>query len=221
MTTAITWRALRGVLLCSAITITLCACKRPDLAPATGPAPAASTAAMAAVQGASAPAAAPPPPAPPLLQPTHPLDGLTASEFSAVVKLLQGSKLADDKSFFPLIELFEPDKAAVLAWKDGDPLVRRAYVNFKGLQGTQEALVNLSTAKVEKVGRLTSEPMVMLEEFMGSMNLALADPGFVAGLALRGFKPADVFCLPLTAGNFLQQADKGKRLMKVHLHGQR
>ena len=207
MTEAKAWRA-RLLALCSALALS--ACDRPALLPVPAPAPAAAAASAPAAAASAAPArpvaAAPP---------GHPLDGLTAAEFSAVVKLLQDAKLADDKRFFPLIELFEPDKAAVLAWQPGDPLQRRAYVNFKGPQGTQEALVNLSTAKVEKVGRLSSEPMVMLEEFMGSMNLALADPGFVAGLALRGFKPADVFCLPLTAGDFLQQAEKGKRLMKV------
>lgn len=147
--------------------------------------------------------------------PRHPLDGLSAAEIGAVVKALRDAGLTDDKSFFPLIELHEPDKAAVLGWKAGDPLQRQAYVNFKGLQGTQEALVDIGAARVLRVGPLAGEPMIMLEEFMGSMTAALADPGFIAALGRRGFKPTDVFCLPLTAGNFLQQAEKGKRLMKV------
>ena len=176
-------------------------------------APPADAAALAA-PSIAAPSVAATAPAVPAL-PTHPLDGLTATEIKAVLKILSDAGLTDEKSFFPLIELQEPDKAAVLAWKEGDPLQRQAHINFKGPKGTQEALVDISAARVQRVGALAGEPMIMLEEFMGSMNDALADPAFVAALALRGFKPEDVFCLPLTAGNFLQQAEKGKRLMKI------
>ena len=145
----------------------------------------------------------------------HPLDGLTADEISKVAQILLDNKLTDDKSFFPLIELSEPLKADVLAWKEGSPLARTAYVNFKGLKGAQEALVSISGNKVLKVGKLKGEPMLLLEEFMSSMQIALADKTFVKGLEKRSLKADDVFCLPLTAGNFLQQSDKGKRLMKV------
>jgi primary-amine oxidase len=210
MTAPARWLGVMGVLLGGTALLNACnkAPEPPTAMPSAMPAPAeppvVASAASAAAIGPGATAAAP-----------HPLDGLNADEITAVVKILRDAKLADDKSFFPLIELFEPEKSAVLAWKEGDPLVRRAYVNFKGLQGTQEALVNIGTARVEQVGRLSGEPMILLEEFMGSMNTALADAGFVAALARRGFKPPDVFCLPLTAGNFLQQAEKGRRLMKV------
>ena len=161
---------------------------------------------------AAAPAAAP---SPPKAVATHPLDGLTADEMIAVVKILRDAKATDDKSFFPLIELSEPLKETVLAWKSGEPLLRKAYVNFKGLKGTQEALVNITERKIERIAALAGEPMIMLEEFMSAMQVALEDKSFIAALATRNLKPDDTFCLPLTAGNFLQQTDKGKRLMKV------
>jgi primary-amine oxidase len=151
----------------------------------------------------------------PKAQVTHPLDGLTADELSRTVAILLNAKLTDDKSFFPLIELVEPLKGDVLAWKEGSPMVRKAYVNFKGLEGPQEALVNITEFKVEKVGKLAGEPMLMLEEFVSSMRIALENQEFVAALGKRNLKPDEVFCLPLTAGNFLQQSEKGKRLMKV------
>ncbi len=191
------------------VALALSACSR-----APEPASVASAAATPEKEAPAASAAAPTPPVVPTL-PTHPLDGLTASEITAVLAVLRDAGLTDDRSFFPLIELHEPDKAAVLSWKQGDPLQRQAYVNFKGLNGAQEALVDLSSKRVVRMGPLTGEPMILLEEFMGSMNVALADPAFIAALARRSLKPADVFCLPLTAGNFLQQAEKGKRLMKV------
>ncbi len=145
----------------------------------------------------------------------HPLDGLTPAEISKVVQILLDNKLTDDKSFFPLIELSEPLKADVLAWQEGSPLTRMAYVNFKGVKGAQEALVSITDSRVLKVGKLRGEPMLMLEEFLSSMQIALADPIFVKALEKRKLKPEDMFCLPLTAGNFLQQSEKGKRLMKI------
>ncbi len=152
---------------------------------------------------------------PPKVVAAHPLDGLTSDEMIAVVNILRDAKATDDKSFFPLIELSEPLKETVLAWKPGEALMRKAYVNFKGLNGTQEALVNITGRKVEKIAALAGEPMIMLEEFMSAMQVALEDKAFVVALAKRNLKPDDTFCLPLTAGNFLQQTEKGKRLMKV------
>jgi primary-amine oxidase len=145
----------------------------------------------------------------------HPLDGLSADEFKQVVKLLQDNKLTDEKSFFPLIELAEPDKAEVLAWSPGSAFSRKVMVNFSGLKGPQEAELDLTAGKIVRVGPLKGEAMVTLEEFMGSMKIALDNPQFAEALAKRGFKPDAVFCLPLTAGNFLQQHEKGKRLMRV------
>jgi primary-amine oxidase len=147
--------------------------------------------------------------------PTHPLDGLGSDELKKIVSILQTAKLTDDKSFFPLMELSEPPKTTALAHKPGDAMERMAYVNFRGLAGAQEALVNITSGKVERVALLKGEPMVMLEEFLGAMKVALEDKAFGEALAKRKLKPDDVFCLPLTAGNFLQQAEKGKRYMKV------
>lgn len=67
----------------------------------------------------------------------HRLDGLTVDEISKVVQILRGNKLTDDKRFFPLIELSEPLKADALAWRQGSPLTRAAYVNFKVLHPIQ------------------------------------------------------------------------------------
>ena len=169
----------------------------------------------AAPNTVSAPETKPVPAAEKKAQVLNPLDGLTAQEINQVVAILRTSKLSDDKSFFPLIELSEPPKKEVLAWKQGDPIIRKAYVNFKGLNGTEEALVNINEAKVERVGKIIGEPMIMLAEFVNSMKIALENPDFVTALAKRNLKPEDMFCLPLTAGNFLQQTEKGKRLMKV------
>lgn len=47
------------------------------------------------------------------------------------------------------------------------------------------------------------------------MTTALTSPEMIAGLALRNFTPADVYCLPLTAGSYGLPDEAGRRLMKV------
>jgi len=57
--------------------------------------------------------------------------------------------------------------------------------------------------------------MVLLTEFMQAMAVALGSEDMVKALEKRELKPDDVFCLPLTAGNFFDEETSGKRLMKV------
>ena len=76
-------------------------------------------------------------------------------------------------------------------------------------------MVDLSRGVVEDAGPAAGQPTVLFEEFAGAMDAALAHPEMVAGLARRGLTPDDVFCLPLTAGNYLTPEYEGTRLMKV------
>ena len=59
---------------------------------------------------------------------THPLDGLTAPEHWTVYETLKASGKVDAKTRFPLIQLKEPPKEEVLAWKQGQALRREALV---------------------------------------------------------------------------------------------
>ena len=148
----------------------------------------------------------------------HPLDGLSGEEYQAINKILRDAGLASDTTLYPLIELIEPPKADVLAWEDGDdPLERRASVNLTTADGSgfSEAIVNLTTEEVEDSKPATGEPMILFAEFAGAMEAALAHPDMIAALAKRDLTPDDVFCLPLTAGNFFTDEDKDARLMKV------
>ena len=154
-----------------------------------------------------------------LLMPTpalsHPLDGLTASEMQRVTDILRAAGEADDRTRYPLIGLIEPPKAEVLAWSEGDPEPRRALVHYRNETGFRTAVVDISRGVVDAAGPAAGQPMVLFEEFTGAMDAALAHPEMVAGLARRGLTPDDVFCLPLTAGNYLTPEYEGTRLMKV------
>lgn len=147
----------------------------------------------------------------------HPLDGLSGPEYQKINEILRGAALASDATMYPLIELMEPPKADVLAWKEGDALDRRAMVHMSNADGTGfvETVVNLTSGEVEKSDPVAGQPMVLFAEFANAMRAALDHPDMVAGLEKRGLTPDQVFCLPLTAGNFFTDEDKGTRLMKV------
>ena len=145
----------------------------------------------------------------------HPLDGLTGDEIRKASEILRAAGEADDKTLYPLIELKEPPKAEVLAWKEGDTLDRKVIVDFATPEGFKRATVNLTQGTVEDSALTKGQPMVLFGEFMKAMQVALADQRMIDGLAKRGVTPDKAFCLPLTAGNFLTPEYEGKRLMKV------
>lgn len=145
----------------------------------------------------------------------HPLDGLSEAEISQAVQLLKNSGNAGDDTLFPYITLKEPEKSAVLAWKEGDPEPRAATVHFKTPDGAFVAEVDLAGDSVVSIEPAPGETMILLAEFLTAMELATGAPEFVAGLEKRGLTADQVFCLPLTAGRFGLPEEEGRRLMKV------
>jgi len=146
---------------------------------------------------------------------THPLDGLSAAEYRQVVDILKADGRLGEDGRLPLIELIEPDKSLVKAWRQGDPFPRRVSVVLKDGPATFAGDVDLRAGKVGAWGKAAGESMVLLEEFISAMELALSAPAMIDGLARRDLRPEDVFCLPLTAGAYGDAAEAGRRLMKV------
>jgi primary-amine oxidase len=145
----------------------------------------------------------------------HPLDGLSSDEISDVVEILREEGRTTGNARFPLIDLKEPEKEAVLDWEAGDTLVRKATVNVVTENGTFKGVVDITNRDVLFWEEASGETMLLLEEFLGAMELALSNEQFVDALSKRGLTPDQVFCLPLTAGSFGDPAEEGKRLMKV------
>lgn len=145
----------------------------------------------------------------------HPLDGLSPDEINAVTEILAEAGNTGDDSRWPLIELYEPEKSEVLAWQEGDTETRRALVNVMTGDDVFRGIVNITDRTVESWEPAEGEPMLLVEEFVGAMELALSHPDMVAGLEARGLTPDEVFCLPLTAGAFGDPDEEGRRLMKV------
>ncbi len=148
---------------------------------------------------------------------SHPLDGLSAEEYAQVNTILREAGLVDDQTLFPLVELKEPPKSVMLGWDGESQIHRRALSHYTSEDGFGLAIVNLTTGEVEESGPIEGQgqPMIMLTEFLGALEAALGDERMIEALAKRDLTPDQVFCLPLTAGNFLTPEYEGNRLMKV------
>ena len=76
----------------------------------------------------------------------YPLDPLTATEMQKVVQILKDNHLITGNDYFNIINLKEPPKKEVLAYKPGDPFRREAYTSFYDYAkpGMTEAVVDLN-----------------------------------------------------------------------------
>lgn len=86
---------------------------------------------------------------------THPLDGLSADEYSRVTEILRGDGEANWDTLCPLIRR---PKAEVLAWSEGDPVTRRALVRYTGTDGLRTAKVAITRGMVETAGSAKGDP---------------------------------------------------------------
>ncbi len=150
-----------------------------------------------------------------LAQVTHPLDGLTEAEYLAIQEILGAAGHFDEDTRLPYIELQEPAKDVVRAWSAGNPIMRVARATVRNGPDTHDAIIDLTGQELLSWEQASGQSMILLEEFLGAMELALASEEMIAGLAARGIAVEDVFCLPLTAGAFGLPEEEGRRLMRV------
>lgn len=148
-------------------------------------------------------------------KPTHPLDALTGAELTRVKSILKADGKIGPQARFHSVDLDEPDKAAVLAWRPGETLPRRAIAVVNNAGAVHEAAVDLSAGRITAWRPVTGEPALLLGEMIGAGEMATADPRMVQALAKRGLAPNQVYCVPLTAGNFGRKEEQGQRLLKV------
>jgi primary-amine oxidase len=147
----------------------------------------------------------------------HPLDGLDASEITATTAILRQAGHVDDKTLIASLTLQEPPKAAVLAWRAGDPLVRQAKTVLRHDGKTYEAVVDLGSRQVKSHRHVPGvQPMVTLPEILSAIELTTGDPRMRDGLRKRGITDfGQLFCAPRTAGNFGATDETTRRIVKV------
>lgn len=141
---------------------------------------------------------------------THPLDPLTALEYTAAITVLKEADYVDDFfSLYPLISLQEPAKADVLEWKPGDAVSRSAFVLVKKGPQTFEAVVDLTRGEVVSWKQVKGvEPGILLSE---EWTAAQRQVGLIACIAC-GEPKKGLLAIRYHQGIFPRDRSRGSRL---------
>jgi primary-amine oxidase len=120
--------------------------------------------------------------------PTYPLDPLTATEMRKVVQILKDSKTTSGKDIFNIINLKEPPKSEVLAYKPGTPFRREAFTSFYDYSknGVTEAVVDINAGKVISIKNIPNVIGMGLEADSVASTIVKNDKAWVAALKKRG-----------------------------------
>ena len=119
----------------------------------------------------------------------HPLEPLNADEFRLTTRILRNELSVSDSWRFASIELKEPAKAEVKAWRPGDvvPRASLAVVFNRTDNQTHEAVVDLTGERVVSWTHIEgATPNFTVDEFHEVDAAMRAHPDVVAALAGRG-----------------------------------
>ncbi|MFM9849342.1 MAG: primary-amine oxidase [Hyphomicrobiaceae bacterium] len=146
----------------------------------------------------------------------HPLDPLDGTELARAAAIVNEAFGKDEPVRFERIEIAEPDKGQLRAWKPGAALDRQARFSIfrRGRIGVTEGLLSLDQGRVLSSRDLpTARPMIMLEEFLEVEAAVKASPEFIAACRRRGIDNVDMVCVdPWSAGTFDIPGEEGRRL---------
>jgi primary-amine oxidase len=167
----------------------------------------------------------------PLLGPTspqgqHPLDPLSESELASAKAILIRQKRLGASVRFACLELAEPAKADVLAWRPGQPLQRRAAATlFDCRTGvTHLAVIELAAERVAAWKEHPSgtfpygQPPVIIEEFYKVGDIVKSDARWRGAMRRRGLSEREIDLVqvdPFSAGYFDRNVEKGRRLVSA------
>ncbi|SNB77175.1 primary-amine oxidase [Arboricoccus pini] len=153
---------------------------------------------------------------PEVAAPRHPLEPLTPAEIARAAEIVRGHLELDGPFHFETIELLEPPKAEVRAFRQGHAFARQARVNVfrAGKIGVYRLTVSLDLGEVTGLSHLpTARPMIKLEEFVKIEDVVKADPAFIAACAQRGVTDMSLVCVdPWSAGSFGLPGEEGRHL---------
>jgi Cu2+-containing amine oxidase len=121
----------------------------------------------------------------------HPLDSLSSEEIAAAVAVLREAGDIDAATRFALIDLDEPPKAEVLAWKPAQPFIRKAFIVARRDRTVYEAVVDLGARKVERWEPVPNvQSGLVVEELEDAGRITRADPGQPRHARVRRTSPA-------------------------------
>jgi primary-amine oxidase len=125
----------------------------------------------------------------------HPLDSLSAEEFRRTAEILRREGKVADGWRFASIELQEPEKSAVKAWRPGQPVPRKSFAVLldRTENKTYEAVVDLTGESVVSFEHIPGvQPNFTLDEFYEIDAAMHKHPDVIAALAERGFTDMDL-----------------------------
>jgi primary-amine oxidase len=147
---------------------------------------------------------------------THPLDGLTSQEFWTLYDVLRQSGRTDSAAQFAMVQLHEPPKAEVLAWKAGASFRREASAVVRQGPKTFEAVVDLTGRKLlswKEAAGMQSNMTGAEDDAIG--DLIKSDSRVRDALRKRGFTDlTTIGCWAIPLGYFAQPESEGRRLFK-------
>ena len=122
----------------------------------------------------------------------HPLDPLTADELSHAVDVFRGERGLGEETRFINLELDEPEKAELRAWRDGGarPSRRAFAVLLDTASGmAAEAVADLEAGTVVRWTSLEGQqPAISADEFFAAAGAVKRDPRYREALARRGIE---------------------------------
>ena len=125
----------------------------------------------------------------------HPLDSLAADEFRRTAEILRREGKVGDGWRFISIELQEPEKHVVKAWRPGQPVARKSFTVLldRTENKTYEAVVDLTGESVVSFEHIPGvQPNFTLDEFYEIDAAMHKHPDVIAALAERGFTDMDL-----------------------------
>jgi primary-amine oxidase len=131
-----------------------------------------------------------------LAGPASPVDPLSASEIETTFKVIQSSRAFPKGASFPLVDLAEPDKAAVLDWHPGQAFNRRAFADVydRAHNRLYEAVVDLRAKRLVSWRlRTGSQPAVYVTEYSTADAIIRKYEPWQAAMRRRGIDPNDVY----------------------------
>jgi primary-amine oxidase len=149
----------------------------------------------------------------------HPLEPLSVEEIAATVDILRRQRELGSRVRFVNITLHEPPKQVVLAFEASGSAEREAFaILLDNEQGrTYEAVVSLSRETVVSWQYVPDvQPAIMLDEFLECELACKASPEWQDAMRKRGIANFELCIVdPWSAGNFLIEAETGRRLSRA------
>ena len=151
--------------------------------------------------------------------PLHPLDPLTADEIGHAVAIVRKMQAVTDDALFVRVYLHEPPKEIVLAFREGEPLDREAFVMLRDrrARATIEAVVSLGRGVVTSWREVSGvQPPITFEEFFACERLVRTSPAWLEAVRKRGVADPELAMVDAwSAGHYGPADDPRRRLIRA------